>query len=221
MKKSRYRANPLTRVLREKEKVMGWFGPGKREIWQEVARRTGGVFVPGGFWKDDRVQVPIEPWTITLDTYTVSAGQHSHITYTRIRAPYLNPDAFRFKIYRKSLFSELGKLFGMQDIPVEDPRIVEKFVVKGNDEIRVRELLADASLCDLVVTVLKGRLEVRDKEGWFQATYPPDADLLYYQVQGVLRDLDQLLGLVDLFAVCLDRLDQIGAAVRDDPGVAI
>jgi hypothetical protein len=200
---------------------MGWFGRQRREVWQELARRTHGTFVSGGFWKDDRVQVPLDPWTITLDTYTVSAGQHSHITYTRIRAPYRNSSQFRFKIYRKTIFSALGKLLGMQDVPVDHPEIAQTFVVKGSDEMRVRELLDDAPLRELLVRSMSGVLQVNDKEGWFGPKYPADSDLLYFQVQGVVKDLDQLLNLVDLFALCLDRLVEIGAAEREHPGVVI
>ena len=97
----------------------------------------------GDFWQGSKVQVSVGAWTITLDTYTVSMGGHSHITYTRIRAPYLNPEGFRFTIYRESLFSGLGKLFGMQDIEVGDPEFDRAFIVKGNDESRVIHLLAD------------------------------------------------------------------------------
>ena len=71
--------------------------------------------------------------------------QYSHVTYTRMRAPYINPEGFRYTIYRKGLFSDLGKLLGMQDIEVGDPEFDEAFIIKANDEGRVRELFADPS----------------------------------------------------------------------------
>ena len=58
-----------------------------------------------------------------------------------MRAPYVNPEGFRFTIYRKGIFSELGKLLGMQDIEVGDPEFDEAFIIKGNDEFKVRESL--------------------------------------------------------------------------------
>ena len=116
---------------------MGWFGPSKEEVWRQLSQEIGAEFVEGGFWKGSKVQAHVKPWTITLDTYTVSTGKSS-VTYTRMRAPYINPEGFRFTIYRKNLFSDLGKFLGMQDIEVGYPEFDEAFIIKGNDESKVR-----------------------------------------------------------------------------------
>ena len=89
---------------------MGWFGPSQDEVWRQLSEEIGAEFVQGGFWKGgSKVQAQVGPWTVTLDTYTVSSG-HSHYTFTRMRAPYVNPDGFRFKIFRRSVLSDLDKL---------------------------------------------------------------------------------------------------------------
>ena len=98
---------------------MGWFGPSKDEVWRQLSEDIGAEFIEGGFCKGSKVQAHVGPWTVTLDTHTDSSGESS-TTYTRMRAPYVNPEGFRFTIYRKGLFSELGKLLGMQDIEVGD-----------------------------------------------------------------------------------------------------
>src|SRR4051812_26592811 len=69
--------------------------------------------------KGSKVQAHVGPWTVTLDTHTGHTG-HAHFTYTRMRAPYVNPEGFRFTVYRNGLFSGLGKFLGMQDIEVGD-----------------------------------------------------------------------------------------------------
>ena len=119
---------------------MGWFGPSKDEVWRQLSQEIGAEFVESGLWKGNKVQVHVKPWTITLDTYTVSTGKSS-VTYTRMRAPYINPEGFRFTIYRKSIFSDLGKFLGMQDIEVSDPDFDEAFIIKGNDEFKGAELV--------------------------------------------------------------------------------
>jgi hypothetical protein len=81
----------------------------------------------------------------TLDTYAVSTGKVT-IVFTRMRAPFVNPSGFRFRVYRKSIFSGLGKFFGMQDIEVNDPPFDHDFIVQGTDESRVRQLLASPKL---------------------------------------------------------------------------
>ncbi len=99
---------------------MGWFGPGKDEVWRRLSQEIGAEFVEGGMWKGNKVQAHVGPWTVTLDTFTESSTDHS-VHYTRMRAPYVNAEGFRFTIYCKGVFSTLGKFLGMQDIEVGDP----------------------------------------------------------------------------------------------------
>src|SRR3954466_414470 len=101
------------------------FGPSQDEVWRQRSREIGAEYVEGGLLgPSSRVRVQVGEWTITLDTHTVATG-HSSITYTRMRAPYVNKDGFRFRIYRRGFFSELGKLLGMQDVEVGDPTFDE------------------------------------------------------------------------------------------------
>jgi hypothetical protein len=199
---------------------MGWFGPSKEEVWRQLSQEIGADFVPRGFWNGSKVQAHVGPWTITLDTYTVSSGESSQ-TYTRMRAPYVNPDGFRFTIYRKGFLSDLGKLLGMQDIEVGDPEFDEAFIIKGNDELKVRDLFARPSLRALVQAQPRIRLQVKDDEGWFRTQFPEGVDELYFQVGGILKDIARLKGLFDLFAETLDQLCRIRAAVKQDPGVEL
>jgi hypothetical protein len=199
---------------------MGWFGPSKDEVWRQLCQEIGAEFVEGGFWKGNKVQAHVGPWTITLDTYTVSDG-HSSTTYTRMRAPYVNPEGFRFTIYRKSFFSDMGKLLGMQDIEVGDPEFDETFIIKGNDESKVRELFANPKIRQMIQAQPEIRLEVKDSEGWFGPKFPENVDELYFQVLGVIKDVERLKALFDLFAAVLDRLYRIGSAQKQVPGVEL
>jgi hypothetical protein len=199
---------------------MGFFGPSQEEVWRQLSQEIEAEFVGGGFWRGHKVQAEAGPWMITLDSYAVSTG-HSHITYTRMRAPYVNTDGFRFTAYRKSFFSELGKLLGMQDIEVGDAEFDEAFIIKGSDEYKVRELFAAPALRALVQAQPKILLTVRDSEGWFGPKFPPSVDELHFQVIGVITDLKRLKDLFDLFAAVLERLCRIGSAAKQDPGVTL
>ncbi len=199
---------------------MGWFGPSKEEVWRQLSEEIGAEFVEGGFWKGNKVQAHVKPWTITLDTYTVSTGKSS-VTYTRMRAPYVNPEGFRFTIYRKNLFSDLGKFLGMQDIEVGDPEFDEAFIIKGNDESKVHDLFANSKIRQMTQDQPEIRLEVKDGEGWFGPKFPEDVDELSFQVVGVIKDVERLKALFDLFAAVLDQLCQIGSAYKQKPGVTL
>ena len=199
---------------------MGWFGPSKDEVWRQLSQEIGAEFVEGGMWEGNKVQAHVGPWTVTLDTYSVSDG-HSSTTFTRMRVPYVNSEGFRFTIYRKGFFSDLGKLLGMQDIEVGDPNFDETFIIKGNDETRVRSLFADPKIRSLVGTQLQIWLAVKDSEGWFGPWFPDDVDELQFQVIGVIVDVERLKALFDLFAAVLDRLCLIGSAYKHEPGVEL
>jgi hypothetical protein len=200
--------------------MMGWFGPNKDDMWRQLSQEIGADFIEGGFWKGNNVQAHVGNWTITLDIYTESTGD-THVTYNRMRVPYVNPEGFRFTIYRKGLFSELAKLLGMQDIEAGDSDFDEPFIIKGTDEFRVRDLFANPQIRQMIQAQPKIRLDVKDSEGWFGPTFPEDVDELHFQVVGVMKDIERLKALFDLFAAVLDQLCRIGSAYKQEPGVTL
>ena len=199
---------------------MGWFGPSKDELWRQLSQEIGAEFVEGGFWKGSKVQAHVVPWTVTLDTCTESSGK-SAVTYTRMRAPYVNPEGFRFMIYRKNLFSDLGKFLGMQDIEVGAPEFDEAFIIKGNDESKVHDLFANSKIRQMIQDQPKFRLEVKDSEGWFGPKFPENVDELHFQVVWVIKDVERLKAFFDLFATVLDQLCRIGSAYKQEPGITL
>jgi len=196
------------------------FGPSRAEVWQQLAEQTGGDFSDGGFFGKKKVTVKVKEWTITLDTYTVSNGKTS-TTYTRMRAPYVNADSFRFTIYRAGSFSEIGKKLGMQDIEIGDPQFDKDFIIKGNDEAKVRALFAFPKLRELISAQPRIHLQVRDDEGWFGTDFPAGVDELHFQVCGIIRDPEQLKTLFSLFALTLNYLCHIGSAYENDPEIQL
>jgi hypothetical protein len=197
------------------------FGPSKQEIWRRLSSELmQGRYVEGGFWKGDKVEASYGEWTITLDTFTVSTGK-SVIVFTRLRAPYVNPDQFRFTIHRRGLFSDLGKWFGMQDVRVGHADFDRDFIIKGTNESKLRDLFASAKLRERIAAQPQIHLTVKDHEGYFGPTFPPDTDELCFHVAGVIKDVERLKQLFDLFAETLDQLCQIGSAYERAPGVRL
>jgi hypothetical protein len=196
------------------------FGPSKKEIWKMLSDEIGSEFVEGGFFKADKVLVKHKDWIITLDTYTVSNGKSS-TTYTRMRAPYVNVDGFKFSIYRSGIFTELGEFLGFHDIEIGDDDFDKSFVIKSSSENKVRELLSEPLLKELINGQSRFHLEIKDDEGWFGVSFPDGVDELCFVVPGVIKDIEQLKGLYEIFAQTLDRLCTIGAAYMDAPGVEL
>jgi hypothetical protein len=194
------------------------FGPSKVEIWRQLCHETGGTLVEGGFFKGSKVLLHHDEWTLTLDTYTESSGDNS-TTYTRIRAPYVNANGFQFEVYREGLFSGLGRTFGMQDVEVGYTEFDRDFVIKGNCESQLRSLFANATIRDLMHCQPRIRYEVRDDEGWFGTQFPDGVDELRFTCVGIIRNVDQLTDLYNLFAETLEHLCEMGSAYEDDPNV--
>ena len=197
-----------------------WFGPNKEEIWRQLCSETGADYVKGGVWKGDKVQAKHGEWTLTLDTYAVSTGK-TVIVFTRMRAPYVNPDRFRFTVYRRGFFSDIAKWLGMQDIEVGHPDFDRDFIIKGTDEGKVRALFDNAKVRELIMAQPQIHLTVKDNEGYFGAEFPRDTDELCFHVGGIIKDVERLKLLFELFAETLDQLCRIGSAYEEGPGVQL
>jgi hypothetical protein len=138
-----------------------------------------------------------------------------------MRAPYVAGSDFRFSITRRNVVRDLAVWLGAQDIELGDAEFDEAFVIKSNNEARMRQLLASQRLRDLLNTQRSLSLTVKDDEGWFGAKFPEGADELYFAVNGTIKELDRLKQLYDLFAETLDQLVRIGSAAPGAPAVTL
>ena len=197
------------------------FGPSKKEIWKILSEKTGSAFVEGGlFCGSDKVVAQYRDWTITLDTYTVSDGKTSS-TYTRMRTPYVNVDGFRFSVYRSGIFSGIGEFLGFHDTEIGYEEFDKAFVIKASNEDKVKELLSDTQIRELINKQPRFHLEVKNDEGWFGTKFPDGVDELYFRVPGVIKNIEQLEGLFEVFSEVMNRLCIIGAAYQSAPGVEL
>jgi hypothetical protein len=197
-----------------------WFGPSKEEIWRQFCAQTGASLIEGRrWWEGSKVEARHGQWTVTLDTYTVSTGKSS-VTFTRMRAPYANLDGFVFGVYRKGAFSRIGKWLGMQDVCVGYPEFDEAFIIKGNNEWNLRRLFSNEKIRQLISAQPAIRFFVDDRHGRFWGkTSPKGVDELCFLVVGVIKDIDRLKLLYELFSETLDELCRMGSAYEEDPHV--
>lgn len=199
---------------------MGFFGPSKKEVWQQLADEIEANYINNGFLENDRVEAYIGNWIIVLDTYAVQTGK-TYTTYTRIRAPFISYSDFYFKIYRTGLFNGIRKILGMEDIEIGHESFDEEFVIKSNSKDKVRVLFANENIRDLIQFQPKIHLEIRDDEGFFKGHFPKNADELYFEANDVIKDIDRLKGLFKLFELTLKELCNIGIAGSEYPEVRV
>ena len=197
---------------------MGLFGTSRKEVWKQLSQEISSNYIEGSFLKDPRIEYKHKYWTIYLDTYTVSTGK-STITYTRMRAPFINTKKFNFKIYRRGITSNIGKVLGMQDIEIGYDYFDNDFIIKGNDEILLRRLFQNHKMRDLIEKQSKIVLEIKDNEGRFGPKFNECESELYFIVTGVIKDKDKLKNLFDLFKLVINELEMIGITVNQSPEV--
>jgi hypothetical protein len=193
------------------------FGPSAEDVWKALAGEMDARFEKGGWWKSGRVVAEVGPWEVTLDTL-----RRDKVVYTRLRAPFVNPEGFRFRIHRRHLFSGLAEMLGLQDLPIPwDPKFDHDFIVKSNDEAKVRRLLSSENIRLLIDLQPRILFAVKDDEGWFGTKFPGGVDELYFERCGIMKDPELLRGLFDLFAETLEELCVMGSAYETPPGVTL
>jgi hypothetical protein len=181
------------------------FGISQKEAWAQLAEQLGAQ-MKGGTWREAlNVSARVGEFDILLDTYTVSTGKSS-TTYTRLRAPFVNPTGLRLALHRTHFFSAIERAFGGQDIEIGVQDFDQAFVISGNDEAGVRRVLQDPSLRALIFAQPRIKLEVADHEGLFGPKYGEGVDLLRFIEVGVIRDVERLRGLFALFGALLHAL---------------
>lgn len=196
------------------------FGAGREEIWRQLASEIDASYVDSNsWWKRDKVQARHAGWLITLQ-------QHGKYHHTHMSAPFLNPGGFRFTVYRKGIFTELGKYLGMQDVEVGYPDFDRDFVIKGTDETKLRQIFANARIRELISAQPDIHFEVKDAHGFFERDLfegkpAKNMDVLVFDIdnrqihsESATREKELLRLLFDLFAETLDELCRMGTAVN-------
>jgi hypothetical protein len=194
------------------------FGPSREEIWRQLAAEMGASFFDEGFWKGGaRVEASHGQWRITMEGAMIGK-----VPATLIRAPFVNPDGFRFRVYRKHIFSELGKMLGVQDVDVGQPDFDRDFVIQGTDEAKLRRLFANARIREMIAAQPAVQFTVKEARDIFRRNLFPDVqpenvDVLEFLTSGVIKDKERLRLLFDLFTETLDELCKMGSAYKDAP----
>jgi hypothetical protein len=196
------------------------FGPSQSDIWSQVAHNIGGQFDEDGLLGKKKLRYRSGQWELVLDTFVMTTGQTT-IPFTRMRAPFVNKDGLYFKIYPEGLSGKIGKFFGMQDIQIGDSQFDEGYMIKSNNESKVKALLHSSRVKQLVEAQPKIELQIKNDNGLFGASFPQGTDMLYFACVGVVKDPQVLKDLFELFCCVLDRLVEIDCAYESNPDVTV
>ncbi len=191
--------------LREK------FADHENELWKRLSDELGGRLTDEKGWRHDKLVACMGSWSVTLDYHSEPGYRSEHI-YTRLRAPFVNPDGLRFAISHQDVFANIGKLLGMQDIQVDHEPFDKMFLVQGSDPDKIKALFDDDRLRELTKLEPDIHLQVRDAGSWFKDDFPDGVDELVLELQGEVKDIDRLKRLYELFSRVLNGLCALGSA---------
>lgn len=179
-----------------------FFGPSQEEVWRKFAEEIDGYYEHAAVVGTKKIISKYEPWMITIDTSSKSIG-NIYTTYTRFTANFRNSEGFDFEVYKRDVFQNIGIGLGMQDINIGFSDFDEAFVVKGNNEDKIKELFSSKKIRELLMNQPNVHIEVIEK-GWFGTKNPVDQLLL--ETEKVVKDIDRLKELYMLFILLLNKL---------------
>lgn len=81
-----------------------------------------------------------------------------------------NSAGLKLKIYREGIIQKLTKLFGMQDIIFNDRSFDKKYIIEGNDEAKVKQIISPdirAKIIELgeILMILDGNTLIYEQHG--------------------------------------------------------
>jgi len=98
---------------------------------------------------------------------------------------------------------------GQADVPEQGRKLVQKYL-----RCLLQQFLIAAES-------RQSGLEVKDTDGGWGPEFPPNVDELRFHVRHVIKDIDRLKLLFELFTETLDQLCRMGSAYEDAPGVQL
>jgi hypothetical protein len=105
----------------------------------------------------------------------------------------------------------------MQDVEVGYEDFDRDFIIKGTEVGKLRALFDNPKLRELVAAQPQIHLTVKDNDGGWGADFPADTDELCFHVCGIIKDVERLKLLFELFSETLDQLCRIGSAYEGAP----
>lgn len=191
------------------------FGKNYQEVWMQFAKELNGTFILANDGNEDSVEIFYKDFKITFDTYThiIVAGRSSReYEYSRVRVELVLADNLKFKLLRQGFIDSIGKLFGAQDIVIGDKEFDKAFIVKGNNDGKIRQLFSNTAIRNLVLSHNDISLQMLDTVGLFDEKIQDGHSVLYFISEEKIKHIEQLNSLYKLYIELLNQIIIISSA---------
>lgn len=109
-------------------------------------------------------------YPFVLKIIFIQAAPKVNLFLTHLEVLLKNPTELRLKIYREGIIQKLTKLFGTQDIILNDRAFDKKYIVEGSHEEKIKQMLTQdirAKLFELgeILLILDGTKFIYEQSG--------------------------------------------------------
>lgn len=192
-------------------------GPTQAEIWSQLAEELQGEYISKSFTREPGLRIKSGVWIIQVDGMDDGMGA----AYTRIRTLFLNRSGIKFRLYQEGGFQKLAKKMGLFDIQVGRKDLDEAFLIQGDDPAKIKELLDDDVLSQLMLSLPNGSWYVLRKGPENLRSYPKGVDLLLFQHPRMKNDLEITRKALAVQTMLLKRMVELEMAFSTDPKVEL
>ena len=182
------------------------------ELLKKFSSEMNGNFIERSYWESAKVEIMHHNRSIIFDNYTeyrTSGGQNFQQDYTRALSPISNTSNFRFEIYQETFLSSITKIFGAQDVIIDNEEFDHRFRIKSNDELKVKSFLKDDALKLQILSFKDINLQISDQKGIWGEKLPDGEFELSFFIKGLVDDIEILKQIHKLFCAALNRLEEM------------
>ncbi|PKB15256.1 DUF3137 domain-containing protein [Flavobacterium sp. 5] len=180
----------------------------KSNIWEEFAKETNGKFIEEFSWHSAKTEIEYNGLKIIFDNYTLWSGKFS-TEMTRIIVPYNSFENFKFEICRSGIIRNIEKLFGAQDVKIGREEFDKKFIIKTNNEHKIKTILQNKKIRNLIEIQKNINIQISDEKGIWEGKLPENQFELCFYDDGEIKDIERLKSLLNLIKEFIDELTEL------------
>lgn len=190
---------------------------GYQYSWRDFADSKQGRIFTDNNKEDGEVHALVVPAVVGGGTVTFAAipsGTAAVIDYSPL-------GDFNFTLYQEKPVHQVNKVFGMQDIIIGVKEFDRRYIIKSNNELVTKDILADANVRELIITEDAADLRIMSPDSVFDPRWVvrPDHAIIAYHRNALMDKYDQLEAVYQLLNTLVAQLQELGHAL-DATGAA-
>ncbi len=193
-----------------------FFGKDYTPVWREVAQQNNATYK---YTSGHGITFSYKGHVVIVDEYThyIVVGHSSReIPSIRVRVEFQPMSGISILIRQQGLLDSLGKLFGLKEITVGNRPLDRKYLIRGDDEYIVSELLTDPFVSSILLNRNVIRFAVSDDPGLYEEAVTEGKHMLYVLSDEAVQYKNQIADFVALSKQLIERMTELGMMKRHE-----